>query len=176
MRCMNLLAVVLLAAPAASHAEVLEVLPGGFVVQHVAETPAAPAAVWQAMMYRIEDWWHPDHSWSGAAENLYIDAKTGGCFCERLPESGGAVEHLRIIYIEPPRRVRLDGTLGPLAEMPVNARMTWSIEATETGGSRVTFNYRIHGAMQGGFEGLAPAVDGVIGQQHTRLLALFPSE
>lgn len=176
MRCLNLLAIMLLAMPAASRAEVLELLPGGFVVQHTAEVQAAPDAVWQALMYHIEDWWHPDHSWSGAAENLYIDPKVGGCFCERLPASGGAVEHLRIIYIDPPRRVRLDGTLGPLAEMPVSARMTWNIEATGSGGSRVTFNYRIHGAMQGGFAGLAPVVDGVIGQQHGRLLALLRPE
>lgn len=165
-----------LAVPAAGRAEVLEVRPGGFVVQQVAEVPADAGAVWQTMMYRIEDWWHPDHSWSKDAANLYIDAQIGGCFCERLPQSGGAVEHLRIIYIEPPGRVRFDGALGPLVEMPLQGRMIWSIEPIEGGGSRVMFSYRVHGTLEGGFDGLAPAVDGVIGQQLQRLAARFDAD
>jgi uncharacterized protein YndB with AHSA1/START domain len=168
-----LIAAVTLAWPPSGRAEVLEILPGGFAVQHVAEVSADAEAVWQAMMYRIEDWWNPEHSWSKDAANLYIDARLGGCFCERLPQSGGAVEHLRIIYLEPPKRVRLDGALGPLVEMPVQGRMIWSIEATEGGGSRITFSYRVHGALEDGFAGLAPAVDGVIGEQLQRLTARF---
>ena len=173
MRIALLTVVLSLTLPYTLRAEVIDLMPGGFVVSHSAEVSAGAEAVWQMMMYRVEDWWHPDHSWSADAANLYIDAKLGGCFCERLPSSGGAVEHLRIVSIEPPRRVRLDGALGPLADMPVHGRMSWSIEATGTDGSRLTFAYRVHGALPGGFEALAPAVDGVIGQQHQRLRALF---
>jgi hypothetical protein len=46
--------------------------------------------------------------------------------------------------------------------------MIWKIEATETG-STIRFTYHVHGFMDGGFAGLAPAVDGVIAEQLTRL-------
>jgi hypothetical protein len=36
-------------------------------------------------------------------------------------------------------------------------------------GSRISFTYHVHGFLQDGFAGLAPAVDGVIGEQLTRL-------
>lgn len=167
-----LLILSLCTAPMAARAEVLELQPGGFVVRHRAEVPLDPGAVWVVMMERIAEWWHPDHSWSADAGNLYIDARLGGCFCERLPASGGAVEHLRITYFEPGRMVRMEGALGPLSDMAVQGRMTWQIESLESGDSRLTFTYRVHGMRPGGFEDLATAVDGVIGQQHRRLVEL----
>ncbi|MEJ8568116.1 SRPBCC family protein [Elongatibacter sediminis] len=171
MRLPTLMACVLMTS-APLHAEVVEVADGGFAVRHSTTVAATPEAVWQAMMYRIEDWWHPDHSWSADASNLYIDARLGGCFCERLPASGGAVEHLRIVFFEPERTVRLNGALGPLVDLSVDGRMTWRIDPVEDG-STVTFTYRVFGVMEGGFEGLAPVVDSVIGQQHQRLANLL---
>lgn len=160
----------------ALRAEVLEAGDGGFAVRHTTQVDATAEAVWEAMMFRVEDWWHPDHSWSSDASNLYIDARLGGCFCERLPASGGAVEHLRIVFLQPESTVRLTGALGPLVDMSVDGRMTWRIEPGENGGSILTFTYRVFGTMEGGFEGLAPVVDGVIGQQHQRLAALFAAD
>jgi hypothetical protein len=84
-----------------------------------------------------------------------------------LPDGGG-VEHLRIIYLAPGKQIRFDGALGPLQGMAVNGRMLWQIEEAESG-STITFTYHVTGIMEGGFEGLAPAVDGVIGEQLTRL-------
>jgi len=52
--------------------------------------------------------------------------------------------------------------------MAVEGRMIWKIEATAEG-SRISFTYHVHGFLQDGFAGLAPAVDGVIGEQLARL-------
>ena len=153
-------------------ADVLETAAGGFSVSTTISTHAAPAESWSAMVGRVSEWWHSDHTWSGSAENLYIDAKLGGCFCERLPQDGegndGGVEHLRIVYLKPLHEIRFDGALGPLQTMAVQGRMTWKINATETG-STITFTYLVHGYLDGGFAGMAPAVDSVIKQQLDRL-------
>lgn len=140
----------------------------GFTVHHSALTPAEPFAAYRTLTAHIDQWWSPDHSWSGNAANLYFDAQRGGCFCERLPD-GGRVEHLRIIYLAPGSEIRFDGALGPLQQMPVQGRMIWTIEAAE-GGSRITFDYHVFGHPAGGLTGIAPAVDGVIGEQLQRLV------
>jgi uncharacterized protein YndB with AHSA1/START domain len=148
-------------------AEVMEAGENGFTVSHSLATAAEPFVVYRTMVAHIDQWWNPAHSWSGEAANLYVKAERGGCFCERLP-NGGFAEHLRIIYLAPGAEIRFDGTLGPLQTMSVQGRMTWSIEKAEPG-SRVTFTYRVFGHPEGGLTGLAPAVDGVIGEQLQRL-------
>ena len=164
---------ILITIPWSCQADVLEVNPGGFSVSNTASTSATPANTWKVMTHHISEWWHPDHTWSGDAKNLYMEAELGGCFCEKLPmnsqDGGGGVEHLRIIYYNPNREIRFDGSLGPLQTMSVQGRMIWKVEASETG-SEITFTYRVHGSSAAGFEGLAPAVDGVIRQQLDRLV------
>lgn len=156
----------------AAKAEVLNAGQNGFSVRHTVNSAAAPESVYEAMTQNIDKWWNPDHSWSLKAENLYMRAEVGGCFCERLPEQGSeaGVEHLRIIYLSPNREIRFDGALGPLQSMAVQGRMIWKIEAQEAGSS-ITFTYLVHGFLESGFEGLAPAVDGVIAEQAERLAA-----
>ena len=151
----------LISSPAV--AEVIQSGDSGFAVSHSIRTGAEPYVAYRTMTSHIDQWWNGDHSWSGDATNLYMDIELGGCFCERLP-NGGRVEHLRIIYLSPGDEVRFDGALGPLQQMAVQGRMIWKIEATAEG-SNISFTYHVHGFLQGGFGGLAPAVDGVIGEQ-----------
>ena len=160
----------IMAIPVAAQAELRTVSDGGFTTSHSISTSADPQAVYAAMQ-KIGEWWHPDHSWSGDPNNLYLDARPGGCYCERLPDGGG-VEHLRIIYLAPGSEIRFNGALGPLQGMAINGRMIWKIEPVESG-STVSFTYHVMGFMDGGFEGLAPAVDGVIGEQLQRLGAFL---
>lgn len=162
----SLLACVLCLAPLCAAAEVKSVSAGGFTVAHELSTTAAPDAVYSAVQ-KIGQWWNPDHSWTGQAANLYFDASLGGCFCERLTDDGG-VEHLRIIYLAPGKQIRFDGALGPLQGLAVSGRMLWTFEPDEDG-TRINFTYHVSGFLDGGFEGLAPAVDGVIGEQLSRL-------
>lgn len=149
-------------------AELTEADTDHFTTRHELLTPAEPAAVFRVMTAEIGQWWNPAHSWSGDGGNLYLEAEPGGCFCERLPD-GGFAEHLRIIYLAPGAEIRFDGALGPLQTMAVQGRMTWGVEATDAG-SRVTFTYRVFGHPEGGLTGIAPAVDGVIGEQLQRLV------
>lgn len=141
----------------------------GFTVRHSVDTQAEAALVYRTMTAHIDQWWNPDHSWSGEAANLHLKAERGGCFCERLPD-GGFVEHLRIIYLAPGAEIRFDGALGPLQAMAAQGRMIWKIDELETG-SRVSFTYHVFGHPEGGLSGIAPAVDGVIGEQLQRLAA-----
>jgi uncharacterized protein YndB with AHSA1/START domain len=161
-----LIALLLAQAPPLS-AAVLESGEDGFTVRHSLETAVEPSVVYRTMTAQIDQWWNPQHSWSGQAANLYVKAEPGGCFCERLP-NGGFAEHLRIIYLAPGAEIRFDGTLGPLQTMSVQGRMAWTIEQAGQG-SRVTFTYRVFGHPPGGLAGMAPAVDGVIGEQLQRL-------
>jgi uncharacterized protein YndB with AHSA1/START domain len=166
LRKLALAFVVAQSAPLA--AEVVHVVEHGFTVKHEVTTEAEPSVVYRTMTAHIDQWWNPEHSWSGKAANLYMKAERGGCFCERLPE-GGFVEHLRIVYLAPGSEIRFDGALGPLQAMAAQGRMIWKIEALEAG-SRVTFTYRVFGHPEGGLAGIAPAVDGVIGEQLQRLV------
>jgi len=159
-------ALVLCASPAL-RAELVHSGENGFTVRHSLITAAEPFVTYRTMTAHIDQWWNPDHSWSGKAANLYLDAEPGGCFCERLPD-GGFAEHLRIIYLAPGSEIRFSGALGPLQSMAVDGRMIWKIEAAEDG-TRVTFTYHVIGHPEGGLAGIAPAVDGVIGEQLQRL-------
>jgi len=165
--------IVLLVAAGPLAADVTESGDDFFTVSHSFATAASPDAVYRQMT-AVGEWWNPAHSWSGEASNLYMDAERGGCFCEKLPDGGG-VEHLRIIYLAPGREIRFDGALGPLQSMAVGGRMIWKIEPRETG-SDVSFTYRVFGHPAGGLAGIAPAVDGVIGEQAQRLRALLAGE
>ena len=156
-----------LLATAPIQAEVTQSGEHGFTVHHSIITKAEPFVTYRTMTRHIDQWWSSDHSWSGDSANLYMDVETGGCFCEKLPD-GGRVEHLRLIYFSPGKELRFDGALGPLQAMATQGRMIWKIEASEAG-STVTFTYKVFGHPEGGLSGIAPAVDGVIGEQLARL-------
>ncbi len=51
--------------------------------------------------------------------------------------------------------------------------MTWKLTPLEKG-TEVSFVYTVHGHLpEGGFEGLAPAVDGVVSEQLEGLIVLL---
>lgn len=158
----------LLANPAA--AELSGVGSGGFTTSHAATIPASPERAWQALTTEIGQWWESAHTWGGDAAALFVDARPGGCFCERLAD-GGWVEHLRVIYLAPGHELRLRGALGPLMQMGLEGVMTWTVEPLEDGGSRLQWTYTVSGWSPKGLEALAPAVDGVVGAQFANLVA-----
>ena len=144
-----------------------QVTPTGFLVQLEADIHAPPAKVYEALVGQIGLWWNPEHTYSHDAKNLSIDARPGGCFCEKLP-NGGGIEHLRVVYIAPPRVVRFSGGLGPLQASGVAGSMTWKL----SGGSDTTrfeLSYSVGGFIPGGFEKIAPAVEAMLREQVDRL-------
>lgn len=157
-----------LALPGPLHAEVVEASEHAFTVKHVVERADTPRATW-ARLIEPADWWHPDHTWSGEAGNLSLEARAGGCFCETL-DDGGSAEHLRVIHVAPDRLLRLDGRLGPLQSLAVTGVLTFELAAVETG-TRITLTYTVSGAAGSGLGDWAAAVDGVLGVQLARLAA-----
>jgi len=149
-----------LAAPAG--AEVASATPGGFEVRESAEIALAPDAAYKRFL-RVGDWWSSEHSFSGDAHNMHIDARVGGCWCETLP-TGGGVRHMQLVYLAPGRTLRFVGGLGPLQGMAVSGVMTVTF-ASAPGGSKVSLSYSVGGYVADGLLALAPAVDGVLGAQ-----------
>ncbi|WP_323843922.1 hypothetical protein [Microbulbifer magnicolonia] len=123
-----------------------------------------------ASIYRgladLPQWWNPAHSYSGAAENLSMELRAGGCFCEQWKEA--SVEHLRVIYALPGREVRLSGGLGPLQSMPVSGLMRWRI-VPQGDKSLLTWEYRVWGSSANNLDKIAEPVNTVLAEQFKAL-------
>lgn len=151
-------------------AEVKSSSPGAFEVERKAVVAASPAEVY-ARIGRIESWWDTAHSYSGKAAHLSLEARAGGCFCEKL-DNGGSVEHMRVVYADPARGLRLQGGLGPLQSEAAIGTLSWSFKSVP-GGVELTQNYVVSGTARGGLQNLAVPVDQVLGGQFDRLVASF---
>lgn len=161
-----LLAACIAASPLPAVAKVIDQSDVGFTAAHSARVAASPEDVWK-MLRAPQNWWSGDHSWSGDASNFWMDAQAGGCFCEKLPGGEGmmgSVQHARILFAKPGELLRLSGALGPLQGEAVTGTLTIQIKAIE-GGSVIRFDYVVGGYMRFKVADIAPAVDGVIGQQ-----------
>lgn len=154
--------------PGSRHAvaEVVDANASGFTTLHSVEIEAARAAVYRDVVKGIGDWWSDDHTMSGDASNMYIDAVPQGCFCERL--GAGGVVHLTVTFVNPTVMLRLTGGLGPLGLMGVNGNMTWEFEDSADG-TKVTWSYAVGGYVPDGLDKVAPDVDRVLVEQMNRL-------
>lgn len=152
------------AVPAA--AKVIDQSEAGFTVAHTAQVAATPEDVWK-MLKMPQKWWSKEHSWSGDAANFWLDSQAGGCFCEKLPDTGkglGSVQHARILFAKPNEILRLSGAFGPLQGEALTGTLTIQIKETPTGAA-IRFDYVVGGYMRFKISEIAPAVDGVIGEQ-----------
>jgi uncharacterized protein YndB with AHSA1/START domain len=153
------LAVLIASAPAS--AKVVRATDAGFDIRHEALVAATPDAVY-AVLIEPRRWWSKAHSWSGDSGNLTLDARPGGCFCEKLP--GGGVEHMRVVYAAPGKLLRMTGALGPMQGEAASATMTVELRAAPAG-TLVMFRYVVGGYLAMGAASIAPAVDGVLAEQ-----------
>lgn len=161
-----------------AHAEVKTVTDTGFNVVHIAEVDAEPDIVWKRLI-APKDYWSKAHSWSGSSAGFYIDAQAGGCFCELFQEKGadgkikttGSVEHMRVIFAQPGKVLRMQGALGPLQSEAVLGTLTVAIEPLKAGiGTKLSFSYVVGGYMRYKTADIAPAVDKVLGEQFKSLI------
>jgi uncharacterized protein YndB with AHSA1/START domain len=150
--------------------EVVESTAAGFLVRNTATIAAPPAKVYTALTDGIGGWWDPAHTFSHDAHNLSVDARPGGCFCERLPDGGG-VQHMTVVYASPGKLLRLAGAIGPLQEAALAGTMTWNLQQAG-GGTTVEMTYTVGGFRAGGFRDIPAVVDGVLRGQLARLKAL----
>lgn len=176
MRVMILMAAAGLAGSAVPvSAEVTQKSEAGFVVRVTGEVAASPAEAWKAFVAPAL-WWNGQHTFSGDAANLALDPSANGCFCEKLPvpkdaapgQKPGSVMHMRVVYAEPYRALRMVGGLGPLQSEAVNGTMTITFKAVDGSGGKVTrilWEYVVGGFMRYKSETIAGAVDKVLAGQ-----------
>ncbi|WP_336967554.1 ATPase [Sphingobium aromaticiconvertens] len=163
-----ILMLVALVWPAAGLATVTAQQQDGFAIEQGVDVAADSVAIY-ALLQQPGRWWNSDHSYSGDARNMTLDARIGGCFCEVLPAKdglfAGSVEHARVIHAAPGRTLRLVGSLGPLQAEAVTGTLTFTLKPLGAGGTRIDMTYVVGGYVRGGTGKLASAVDRVLGQQ-----------
>ena len=169
----------LLASPA--YAEVKTSSDTGFNIIHIATVQGSTDEIWKRLV-APKDWWNKSHSWSGSTDGFYIDAQANGCFCELFQEKGpdgklktvGSVEHMRVIFSQPGKVLRMQGGLGPLQSEAVTGTLTVAMEPSKDGlETKISFSYVVGGYMRYKVSEIAPAVDNVLGDQFRRLLKPF---
>jgi hypothetical protein len=151
-------------------AEVVSSAPGGFEVRETVHVASSPDKAY-AVLLTPSHWWNSEHTYSGNAANLTLDARAGGCWCESLPD-GGSVQHMTVVYVAPGKALRLRGALGPLGSMAVDGVMTWSVKSA-AGGSDIVLSYAVSGMSPQGFDSLSKGVDQVLAEQIGRLKKLL---
>ena len=144
----------------------------GFVVRHELRIARGTAAAY-ARLIRVQDWWSSVHTYSGSAANLSLQARLGGCWCEKLP-AGGFVRHMGVVYAAPGKALRLVGGLGPLQEMGASGVLSFTLKAESADVTRVTLSYAVSGFAPQGFTDMARGVDTVLGEQLARYAAVQP--
>jgi len=159
----------LMFAPAA-FARVANAAPEQLTLEYKASVKAPPAKTWAALI-DIAHWWSGNHTYSGSADNLALDVRAGGCWCEKLADGGG-VQHMTVLMAMPGKMLRLGGGLGPLQSAPVNGVMTWKIKPVDSG-SEIAMSYLVAGSMPGGLDKVAAGVDQVLSEQFDRLQRLI---
>jgi hypothetical protein len=165
-----------------AQAEVVLKAENGFVARNAVEVTASPLEAWQALLDPAK-WWLGQHTFSGDSANLKLDPVPGGCFCERLPASStaaakglppsqreGGVQHMRVIYAEPLRAMRLSGSLGPLQSEALTGTLTMTLKPLGTG-TRILWEYVVGGFMRYKADEIGPAVDKVLISQLGSLAA-----
>jgi hypothetical protein len=146
-------------------AEVTDADKNGFSLVQETIVKADRATAWIAAVNNIDKWWNADHTISGDASLLTIDARPLGCFCEN---SGGGVVHLLVTTVSPNVNLRMTGGLGPLGLMGVNGNMTWEFFDVDEG-TKIRFSYAVGGYSPDGLDSIADSVDYVIGDALLRL-------
>jgi uncharacterized protein YndB with AHSA1/START domain len=159
--------VVLLLALGAIHAaaEIADSAATGFTYKTTLNLQAPPETVYQRLL-SVGNWWSSDHTFSGDAHNLSIEAKPMGCWCERLP-SGGGVRHMQVVRVIPGKMLVMTGGLGPLQSIAATGSMSFRFQPA-AGGTKLEIIYAVTGYLPAGMNTLAAPVDQVLTQQFTR--------
>lgn len=167
-RCLVLFAAI---ASVSAHAEIESQDPGGFSLRLEVPVMAPPAEVYATLVNRVAQWWHPTHTFSNNAANLYIEGHAQGCFCERL-DNGGSVRHMQVVFAAPGKLLRMEGGLGPLQSLGVSGSLSWHLRP-DNGGTRLELHYNVGGYLADGLDAWAKPVESVLEEQLNRLKNLI---
>jgi hypothetical protein len=152
-----------------ANAEVKASAPDGMIIQIKGETALSREAAW-ARLLKIGTWWSNDHTYSGQAAAMTVDAVAGGCWCEIWEE--GEVEHGRVIYFSSNQAIRFSSALGPLQDLGVSAALTFTLsEGSVPGRTTITLDMKATGSSLSGLDKMAGIVDAVLSEQVKRFIA-----
>ena len=158
---------IVLCGPMVARPEVVQAEPYGFLVSHKVTIAVPPGRVWQGLV-RIGDWWASQHTYSGDAHNLRLSPEPGGCWCEQLPDGGGA-RHMTVMVSEPGKLLELEGGLGPLgAPGAPFGHLTFSLVPAGAG-TTLSVTFEGGGFAKDGLAQWSPPIDRVLGEQTARL-------
>jgi len=152
-------ALLLIAGALSARAAVVESSAEGFAVEEKAHLAASPADVYAALVHP-EKWWSSEHTFSGSASNLSLDAKAGGCLCEALP-GGGSVQHLTVAFVAPNSTLRFRGAMGPFQSQGVDGALTFTLSAKD-GGTDLVLDNNVGGFIKGGMGKWPAAADAML--------------
>lgn len=152
-------ALVALACCADAQAAVVESNANGFAIEETVHIAVSPDKLYSALVHP-ELWWNPQHTLSGSAANLSLDAKAGGCLCESLP-NGGSVRHLTVAAVMPGKAIVLRGAMGPFQEQGVDGALIFTLK-TKDGGTDLVLDNNLGGFMKGGMGKWPEAADGML--------------
>jgi uncharacterized protein YndB with AHSA1/START domain len=151
------------------HAAVDSAAANGFSLSETVHVAAAPGSVYAAFVVPSH-WWSAAHSYSHDAANFSLEARAGGCWCEKLPD-GGSVEHLRVVMVMPGKAIRFAGAMGPFQPLGASGALTVTFKPAPDGGTDVLATYNLGGYSKDGFAAGAEAGDRVLTEQLARLKA-----
>ena len=154
-------------------AEVVSKADTGFNLKMTAEVPVSPSVAYQQFL-NVDQWWVANHTWHGSAENLSIEPKAGGCFCEISGDN--EVLHMLVTFVKPNAEIKMVGGLGPLQMMGIHGGMSWRFEALDNGHTRIIQTYNVTGYAPGGLSDIADIVDAVQTGQLNALAARLVAE
>lgn len=162
------LGLILLLATHMASAEVMNKSATGFNLKITADVPVTPAVAY-AQFLNIGQWWVASHTWYGSAENLSIEPRAGGCFCEISGDN--EVLHMLVTFVKPDAEIKMVGGLGPLQMMGIHGGMSWRFEALDDGTTRIIQTYNVTGYAPGGLSDIADIVDAVQTSQLNALVS-----
>ena len=146
-----------------THAAVVDSTPNGFTLENSIHVPTDAETAWRALVDDVGRWWPRDHTWWGAASKLSIEARAGGCFCER--NGPQQAQHMLVTFVDPGKLLRMTGGLGPLQGMGLHGALEFRFAPAEGGGTTITLFYRAGGYTPDDISQFAPVVDQVQAQQ-----------
>ena len=157
-----LTALVALCATPAALATAVDSSPAGFTLENSVVVQADADTAWKALVGDVEAWWPRDHRW-WADSRLEIEARAGGCFCERAGDR--QAQHLQVTFVDPGKTLRMTGGLGPLQGMGLHGALEFRLAPAGAGRTRITLWYRAGGYTPDDLSKFAPVVDRVQAQQ-----------
>lgn len=157
--CLGLL--IAISLPVTTQAEVVAASKEHFTLKLEATSDLSPQETW-ARLIEPAQWWQSDHTYSGDAANLSLEAIAGGFWREDW--DGGSVWHGTVLQAKPNETLVLSAPFGPLQGLAVTSVWTISLSPIETGGTRIRFDHVTNGTSASNLQDLAPAVDFVKGE------------